>query len=197
MERKGNVLIKAAGMVLVMTLICGVLYTAAMTGISQLLFKDKANGSMIVVDGQEYGSEFLGQKFSDEKHMWGRIMNVSRFTDQNGESKAYGGPSNLSPNSEAYKELLAERISMIKEANPKAEVDKIPVDLVTCSGSGLDPDISIAAAMYQVPRLAEANNMSQEKVKAIIDKCTRSKILGIFGEETVNVLKVNLMLEGR
>lgn len=196
MKKKGTVFGKAVGMVLAMTLICGVLYTIVVTGVSQLFFSDKAKGSVIEIDGKKYGCELLAQEFSGEEYMWGRIMNVSAFTDQDGNTKMYSGPSNLSPESQEYKELVEQRVEKIKEANPDADKEQIPEDLVTCSGSGLDPDISVAAAEYQVPRLAKANQMTEDEIQDIIDKCTNHKILGLFGEETVNVLKVNLMLEG-
>ena len=196
MKKKGTVFGKAAGMVLAMTLICGILYTTVVTGASQLFFSDKANGSIIEIDGKKYGCELLAQEFTGEEYMWGRIMNVSAFTDQDGNTKMYSGPSNLSPESQEYRELVQQRVEKIKEANPDADKEQIPEDLVTCSGSGLDPDISVAAAEYQVPRLAKANQMTEDGIQDIIDKCTNHKILGIFGEETVNVLKVNLMLKG-
>lgn len=196
MKKKGTVFGKAAGMVLAMTLICGVLYTAVVTGVSQLFFSDKANGSIIEIDGKKYGSELLAQKFTGEEYMWGRIMNVSAFTDQDGNTKMYSGPSNLSPASQDYAELVQQRVEKIKAANPDADKEQIPEDLVTCSGSGLDPDISAAAAEYQVPRLAKANQMTEDEIRDIIEKCTNHKILGLFGENTVNVLKVNLMLKG-
>lgn len=196
MKKKSNVIGKAACMVLTMTVICGVLYTIVVTGLSQLLYHDKANGSVIEIDGKKYGCELLAQQFTGDEYMWGRIMNLSVFTDQDGNAKVYSGPSNLSPESEEYEKLIDERVEKIKEANPDADTDKIPEDLVTCSGSGLDPDISLAAAEYQIPRIAEARGMSGEDIEAIIDECTTHKVLGIFGEERVNVLKVNLMLDG-
>lgn len=196
MKKKGTVFGKAVGMVLAMTLICGVLYTAVVTGVSQLFFSDKANGSVIEIDGTKYGCELLAQEFTGEEYMWGRIMNVSAFTDQDGNTKMYSGPSNLSLKSQEYKELVKQRVEKIKDANSEADTEKIPEDLVTCSGSGLDPDISVAAAEYQIPRLAKSNQMTEDEIQTIIDKCTNHKIFGIFGEETVNVLKVNLMLEG-
>ena len=196
MKKNGTVFGKAAGMVLAMTLICGVIYTTVVTGASQLFFSDKANGSIIEIDGKKYGCEILAQEFTGEEYMWGRIMNVSAFTDQDGNTKMYSGPSNLSPESQEYKELVEQRVEKIKASNPDADKEQIPEDLVTCSGSGLDPDISVAAAEYQVPRLAKANQMTEDEIQDMIDKCTNHKILGIFGEETVNVLKVNLMLKG-
>ena len=196
MKKKGTMFGKAAGMVLAMTLICGILYTTVVTGASQLFFSDKANGSIIEIDGKKYGCEILAQEFTGEEYMWGRIMNVSAFTDQDGNTKMYSGPSNLSPESQEYKELVEQRIEKIKASNPDADKEQIPEDLVTCSGSGLDPDISVAAAEYRVPRLVKANQMTEDEIQDMIDKCTNHKILGIFGEETVNVLKVNLMLKG-
>jgi len=130
--------------------------------------------------------------------MWGRIMNVdiSTYKDETGKMLMYAAPSNLSPASEEFESLVAQRVEMIREANPDMDKTAIPVDLVTCSGSGLDPHISPAAAEYQVPRIAQANGMTQEEVRSIIKKCTDGRFLGVFGEETVNVLKVNLMLDG-
>lgn len=194
---KGTAL-KAGTIFLLFTVLCGVIYTFVITGISEVFFKDSANGSIIEVNGVKYGSSLLGQYYNDDDHMWGRVMNidVSTYKDKNGEVLVYYAPSNLSPASEEYAELIKERIAKIKEANPKMDEEAIPVDLVTCSGSGLDPAISPAAAYYQVSRLADARGISEEAVKAIIKKCTSGKFLGVFGAETVNVLKVNLMLDG-
>lgn len=193
-----SVFSKALIIFLIFTLLCGAVYTAVVTGAAQLLFPDKANGSIIEVDGKKYGCELLGQCFTEERHLWGRIMNVdvSTFTDKNGNLLMYAAPSNLSPASEEYEQLVAERVRRLQAANPDMDKTAIPVDLVTCSGSGLDPHISPAAAEYQVKRLAAANNMAEEDVREIIQKCTNGRFLGIFGEKTVNVLKVNLMLEG-
>ena len=132
----------------IMMLLCGLIYTLVMTGISQLFFKDKANGSIIEVNGVKYGSELLGQQFTDPAHMWGRIMflDVSTYTDDEGNPLMYAGASNKSPASEEYAAQIAERVAMIKEANPDADMEAIPVELVTGSGSGLDPHISPAAA---------------------------------------------------
>lgn len=182
----------------IMMLLCGLVYTLVMTGISQLFFKDKANGSIIEVNGIKYGSELLGQKFTDPAHLWGRIMfvDVATYTDEEGNPLLYAGASNKSPASEEYAQQIAQRVAMIKEANPNADMEAIPVELVTGSGSGLDPHISPAAAEYQVPRIAEAKGMPEEEVRAVIDKYTNGKFLGILGEKTVNVLEVNLALDG-
>lgn len=189
---------KALTIFLIFTFVCGILYTGVVTGVSQLFFPDKANGSIIEVDGKKYGCELLGQQYTDDAHMWGRIMNidVSTYKDENGYTLMYAAPSNLSPASEEYEALVAERVEKLRAANPDMDETAIPVDLVTCSGSGLDPHISPAAAEYQVARIAKANDITEDEVQAIIEKCTDGRFLGLFGEETVNVLKVNLMLDG-
>lgn len=189
---------KALMIFLIFSVICGILYTGMVTGLAQLIFPDRANGSIIEVDGKKYGCELLGQQYTDDAHMWGRIMNldVSTYQDKEGNTLLYASPSNLSPASEEYEALVAERVEKLRAANPDMDETAIPVDLVTCSGSGLDPHISPAAAEYQVARIARANDMAEEDVRAIIDRCTSGRFLGIFGEETVNVLKVNLMLDG-
>lgn len=128
--------------------------------------------------------------------MWGRIQNVTIVEGEDGGLMAYGAPSNLSPASEEYRQLVDARVEKIRAANPDAGMDAVPVDLVTCSGSGLDPEISPDAAEYQVPRLAKATGKSEGEVRDIIAQCTKGRFLGVFGEPTVNVLKVNLMLDG-
>ena len=192
------ILPKALTIFLIFTFLCGILYTSVVTGVAQLFFPEKANGSMIEVNGKKYGCELLGQQYTDDAHMWGRIMNidVSTYKGENGRILMYAAPSNLSPASEEYEALVAERVEKLRAANPDMDETAIPVDLVTCSGSGLDPHISPAAAEYQVARIAKANDMTEDEVQAIIEKCTDGRFLGLFGEETVNVLKVNLMLDG-
>lgn len=151
MKALKSVFPKALMIFLLFTVICGVAYTGVVTGVAQLIFPDKANGSLIEVDGKKYGCELLGQQYTDEEHMWGRIMNVdiSTYKDENGKTLMYAAPSNLSPASDEFEDLVAERVKMIREANPDMNETSIPVDLVTCSGSGLDPHISPAAAEYQ------------------------------------------------
>lgn len=189
---------RSALFLLIFILICGVLYTGVVTGIAQVFFPDKANGSIIEVDGKKYGSELLAQQYTDDAHMWGRIMklDVSTYTDEEGNRLLYSAPSNLSPASPEYEALVAERVEKIKAAHPEKKDTPIPVDLVTGSGSGLDPHISLAAAEYQVERLARENGITEDAVREIIERCAQHRFLGIFGEETVNVLKVNLMLDG-
>jgi K+-transporting ATPase ATPase C chain len=198
MKMLKSVLPKAFIIFLIFSFVCGILYTCVVTGLAQLLFSDKANGSIIEIDGKKYGSELLGQQYTEDAHMWGRIMNidVSTYKDKDGKTLMYASPSNLSPASGEYEKLVAQRVAKLKAANPDMDETAIPVDLVTCSGSGLDPHISPAAAEYQVARIAKANDMSEDEVRDIIEKCTDGRFLGIFGEETVNVLEVNLMLDG-
>lgn len=180
------------------TIICGGFYPLIMTGFAQVVFPGKVNGSLIEVEGKIYGSALLGQQFTEGTHMWGRIMQLDTATykDAKGNAVMYAFPENLSPASQQFEALVAERIEKIQKAHPTKADEAIPVELVTSSGSGLDPGISVAAAMYQVERLAKNNHVSKEEVERIIDACTDDKFLGIFGEATVNVLKVNLMLEG-
>ena len=123
---------KAFAAVLIFTLLCGVMYPLLITGISQLFFKEKADGSIIEIEGVKYGSELLGQQFSGEEYLWGRIMNVNTemLKNEDGDPTAYGVPSNLSPAGETYAKLVKERVRKIKEANPQMEEEKVPVDLV-------------------------------------------------------------------
>lgn len=187
---------RALGVFALFTVVCGLGYTLVVTGIAQVAFPYQANGSLLKVDDKIVGSELIGQNFEDEDHMWGRIQNVTIVEGEDGGLMAYGAPSNLSPASEEYRQLVDERVEKIRAANPDADMDAVPVDLVTCSGSGLDPEISPDAAEYQVPRLAKATGKSEDEVRDIIAQCTKGRFLGVFGEPTVNVLKVNLMLDG-
>lgn len=194
-----KILLKQTAMfILITTIVCGVIYPLAVTGISQLFFKDKANGSIIEVDGKQYGSKLLGQKFTGDKYLWGRVMydNTGTYQDEEGNALYYAGPSNLTPASEDYRSLITERVEAMKASNPGMINQKVPVDLVTGSGSGLDPHISVAAAMYQVDRIAKVRSISTEQVEDIINQYTTGKLLGVLGEKVVNVLEVNLALDG-
>ncbi len=193
-----SVLGKSIIFLLIFTLLCGVIYSLFITGIAQLIFPDKANGSIIEIDGKKYGSELLAQQYTDETHLWGRIMKIDTqtFIDENGKALMYAAPSNLSPASDEYEKIVAERVEMIRRFHPNQKDTPIPVDLVTTSGSGLDPHISVAAAEYQIGRIIENTRYSEQEVKDMIDRYTTNRFLGIFGEPTVNVLKVNLALDG-
>lgn len=189
---------RAAGLLLVMIVLCGFLYTVVCTGISQVLFPRQANGSVIEINGKTYGSELLAQQFTRPEHLWGRPMNldVTSFTDGEGNPVMYAWATNKTPAGEEEDALVKERINALLDADPSMEGTPIPADLVTVSGSGLDPEISPEAAAYQVHRIAEARGMSEEAVQAVIDRYTTGRWLGVFGEPRVHVLKVNLALDG-
>lgn len=196
-QGKGG-LLAAVRFFLVMTLLFGVAYTGVCTALCQVAFPFQANGSVITgTDGKQY-STLVGQDFSAPDHMWGRVMNVdvSTFTDDQGNPLAWAAPSNTSPASEEYQQAVAERVERIRAAHPEKADQPVPSDLVTCSGSGLDPHISPAAAEYQVQRLSRETGMSEDQVRSIVDACTEHPFLGLFGQDHVNVVKVNLMLDG-
>jgi potassium-transporting ATPase KdpC subunit len=198
MKSLKTLLKQASIFILITTMICGVIYPLIVTGISQLLFKDKANGSIIEKNGILYGSELLAQKFTGDKYLWGRVMydNIGTYKDSDGKKLYYSGPSNLTPASKEYRSLIIERVKEVKASNPTMSSQQVPVDLVTGSASGLDPHISVAAAMYQVDRIVASRNVSREYVESIIDKYTTNKLFGVLGEQVVNVLMVNLALDG-
>ena len=200
MKTVKSVIPKMLGFFLVMLVITSLIYPAVITAAARAMFPDQATGSIIVGnDGKRYGSELLAQEFTGENYMWGRIMNVdtATFTGEDGEPVLYSWASNKSPAGEALEALVAERVERLRAANPEQGDEPIPVDLVTCSGSGLDPDISPAAAEYQVQRIADARGMRPEDVQAVIDRYTTGRTFGLFGEPRVNVLKVNLALDGK
>lgn len=192
------VISRAAGLLALMLLACGLLYTLLITGVGQLLFPRQANGSVIEIDGKTYGSELLAQQFTQPEHLWGRPMNldVSSFTDGEGDPVMYAWASNKTPAGGELDALIRERAAALLAADPTMEGTPIPVDLVTVSGSGLDPQISPAAAEYQVHRIAQARGISEDEVRSAIEANTTGRALGIFGEPGVNVLKVNLTLDG-
>lgn len=193
-----KMVLKSLRVMLSLTIICGVIYPVCMTVVAQVLFPKQANGSIIEVDGKQYGSVLLAQEFKGDEYLWGRMMLVdtSTFTSDTGEVLMYASPSNISPASEEYEEMIKNRIELIKNAHPDQEDVAIPVDLVTVSGSGLDPHISLAAAEYQVGRIATKRGMSEDEVNRVIERYTSHKFLGFLGEDTVNVLEVNLALDG-
>lgn len=194
---QSNMIKKSIIALIIFTIICGAIYTLLITAFAQLVFPAKANGSIVKVDGKKYGAELLAQQFTDEKYMWGRVMilDLETFKDESGNPLMYAKPSNISPASEEYEKIVSERVKKIKSSNKDMGDTPIPVDLVTVSGSGLDPHISESAANYQIKRISKENNIPEKEVKDMINKCSKGKFLGIFGEKTVNVLKFNLMLE--
>lgn len=189
---------RALGFVVVMTILCGFICTLVCTGVNQLLFPHQANGSVIEIDGKTYGSELLAQQFTQPEHLWGCPMSLdlTSFTDEEGNPAMYAWATNKSPAGEDEEAMVQERIDALLKADPSMEGTPIPVDLVTVSGSGLDPEISSEAAAYQVHRIAEARGISENEVQTVIDRYTTGRFLGVFGEPRVNVLKVNLALDG-
>jgi K+-transporting ATPase ATPase C chain len=177
--------LQAIRMLVVMTVITGVAYPLIVTGISQVAFKEQANGSLVEKDGKVVGSRLIGQPFSDPKYFWGRPSATSPMPYNGAASSG----SNQGPTNPALKEAVEGRI---KDHGGKTPV---PADLVTASGSGLDPHISPAAAEYQVARVAKARGMSEEKVRALVAEHRQGRQLGILGEPRVNVLRLNLALD--
>lgn len=198
MKTLGTIISKAAAFLAVFTILCGVIYPLAVTGAAQALFSSQAEGSIIEIDGHKYGSKLLAQQFTEDQYLWGRPMNVNidTFVGDNGEPLFYAGPSNKTPAGEELAAVIAERTAALQAAHPQNGREPVPIDLVTCSGSGLDPHISVAAADYQIDRIAKARGLDPSQVRQIVLKYTNTKGLGILGEETVNVLAVNLALDG-
>jgi K+-transporting ATPase ATPase C chain len=181
-----------------MTLLTGGIYPLVVTGAAQLVFPHQANGSLIIRNGQAVGSELIGQSFDDPKYFWGRLSATGTFPYNafNAENLTGSSGSNYGPLNPALIEAVKARIEALKAADP-GNSDPIPVDLVTASGSGLDPNISVAAALYQLPRVARERGLSEDKVRQMVDRYTQGRQFGIFGEPRVNVLKLNLALDGR
>jgi K+-transporting ATPase KdpC subunit len=174
----------------VFTVISGVLYPLAVTGIVQIVFHHQANGSLIEQEGNVTGSELIGQEFSDPKYFWGRLS-ATLPIPYNADSSS---GSNLGPTNSALIKAAQARIESLKAFDPNNTVP-IPVDLVTSSASGLDPDISVAAANYQITRVAQYRGLSLAKVSEMVAQFTEERQLGILGEPRVNVLKLNLALD--
>ena len=186
-------------MIVVMTVITGLIYPLGMTGLAQLLFPRQASGCLIEKDGAVIGSELIGQNFTDDKYFHPR-PSATTEPDPNDSTKTVSVPcaadnssgSNLGPTSQALIDRVKDDAEKLNAENPSTP---IPVDLVTTSASGLDPDITPAAAEFQVPRVAKARNLSPKKVRDLVTDMTQDRFLGILGEKRVNVLKLNLALD--
>jgi K+-transporting ATPase ATPase C chain len=173
-----------------LTLITGLLYPLVVTGVAQVLFPRQANGSLIINDGKPVGSSLIGQPFDAPKYFWGRLSATSPFP----YNAAASSGSNLGPTNDALMKGVQARIDALKTADPDNPLP-LPVDLVTASGSGLDPHISPASAAYQVRRVARARRMEEAVVRQLVSQYTEGRQLGILGEPRVNVLTLNLALD--
>lgn len=174
---------------LVLTILTGVAYPLVVTAAAQTFFNHEANGSLVRLGGKVVGSELIGQSFSDPKYFWGRL---SATTPAYNAAASSG--SNYGPLNPALKDAVASRVKALREADP-GNRDPVPVDLVTASGSGLDPHISPASALYQAGRVARARGLEEGKVRELVGRLTESRWLGLIGEPVVNVLRINLALD--
>lgn len=189
-----------------MLILCGFAYPAALTGLGQFMFPHQANGSLITAEGEKttepeeaIGSAIVGQDFSgNPKYFQGRVsgVNYNTYTEEEKEDNSYGGVgsggSNLAPSNEELKERVEKAVDEFLEKNPGVEKGDIPADLLTASGSGMDPDITPQSAKIQIPAIAENTGLSEEELEKIVENNTEGKVLGVFGHERVNVLKCNL-----
>jgi len=189
----------ALTLLIALTVVTGLIYPLAITGLAGVMFPDQANGSLIVRNGQVIGSALIGQNFTEDKYFHGR-PSATTAPDPKDASKtvpapynaANSGGSNLGPTSKALAERIKADAEKLKEENPSQPV---PIDLVTTSGSGLDPDISPNAALFQVPRVARARGLPENRVRALVAAQTEGRLMGWLGEPRVNVLRLNLALD--
>jgi K+-transporting ATPase ATPase C chain len=185
-------LIVAIKMTIALTVLTGLIYPIVMVGVSRVVFPAQAQGSLIVRDGKVVGSSLIGQNFSKPGYFHSR---PSAAGDKGYDASA-SGASNLGPTNKALIEAVKSRLKGVLEENPGVSPAQVPIDLVTTSGSGLDPEISLAAAQLQVPRVAKARGLGEEQVQKLVEQSTRDRYLGILGEPGVNVVALNLALDG-
>ena len=195
---------QAVVVTVVLMLICGLLFPCLLSGLSSLLFPKQAEGNLISVNGQTVGAEFVGQEFTEDYYMWSRpsAYHYNVYTEGEDGKQYYtdgtefpgigSGSNNYAPSNPDLAERVEKDIEAFLEKNPDVKREDIPTDLLTASGSGLDPHISPASVEVQIPRIVAASKLSEDTIRDIIKRNTSGKILGIFGEETVNVLKVNI-----
>lgn len=186
----GKILRQSIVMLVLMTAITGVLYPLLVTGIGQAAFPRAANGSLIERDGKAIGSSLIGQPFSDPKYFWGRPSATSPFANNSASS----GGSNLGPTNPALVDAVKQRVEALRAADP-GNMAPVPTDLVTASGSGLDPHITPAAAAYQAARIARLRGLPVQDVQKLVAAATEGRTFGLLGEPRVNVLKLNLALD--
>jgi len=180
----------ALTMLVILTLLTGLVYPLAVTGLAQLFFPDQANGSLIVRDGKVIGSQLIGQYFDKPEYFWSRPSATAPFP----YNAAASGGSNLGPTNPALIETVKARVAALRVADPGNDAP-IPVDLVTASGSGLDPHISPAAALYQLKRVARTRGLDENTVQTLVTQHTEGRQFGLLGERRVNVLLLNLALD--
>jgi K+-transporting ATPase ATPase C chain len=186
-------------LVIALVLITGLVYPLVMTGLAQILFPNRANGSLILKDGKIIGSELIGQVFADDRYFHGR-PSATNAPDPNDATKTIDAPynatnsggSNLGPTNKALVDRVKGDVEKLKQENPSA---RVPIDLVTTSGGGLDPHITPDAALFQVPRVAKARNMPEDRLRELVNQHIESRMLGLLGEPRVNVLALNLALD--
>jgi K+-transporting ATPase ATPase C chain len=188
----GKIIRQSIVMLVALTAITGVVYPLVVTGLAQGLFSQAANGSVIERDGKVLGSAVIGQAFSNPKYFWSRPSATSPYAD----NPAASSGSNLGPTNPSLADAVKQRIDALRAADPGNSAP-VPVDLVTSSGSGLDPHISPAAARFQLARVARARGVSEDHVSSLLAQATEGRQLGVLGEPRVNVLKLNLMLDGK
>lgn len=187
----------------VLIALCGFVYPLALTGVSQLVFKDKANGSLIEVNGKTIGSRIIGQNFTDKRFFKSRPSAVNyntytkedKFPDKKGNIAYKGvtsGSQNLAPSNPELTERIKKDLDKFLKENPEVKARDIPEDLLTSSGSGLDPNISPKSASVQIPAISKATGITEKRLQQIVDKNTKNKLLGVFGEDRVNVLMTNI-----
>jgi potassium-transporting ATPase KdpC subunit len=191
-------IVRSIRLTLVVAVVTGLLYPLVITGISQVVFHDQANGSLIVKNGQIVGSKLIGQNFTDPKYFFGRpsaTTNVSDATKSDPYNAQSSAGSNLAPSNKVLIDRVAKSVAQIRKENNLPADSMVPVDLVTTDFSGFDPDITEAAALIQVNHVATARNLDPVKVRALVEKYVQGRLLVVFGEPHVNVLALNMALD--
>ena len=188
----GKIFRQAFVMLVVFTAVTGVVYPLLVTGAAQILFPHAANGSVIEHDGKALGSQLIGQPFADPKYFWARPSATSPFADNSSSSSG----SNLGPTNTALSDAVKQRIDALRAADP-GNTGPVPVDLVTASASGLDPHISPAAAQYQLARVARVRGIAEADLLKLVARATEGRQFGVLGEPRINVLRLNLLLDGK
>lgn len=182
----------------VMMIICGLIYPFAVTVVSQLVFHDKANGSLIKIDGRVVGSKLIGQTFENPAHFISRVSSVNYNVYEKNDPNYAGvssGNFNYAPSNPELTKRINDSVNEFLKNNPTVSKKDIPADLITSSGSGLDPHISIPSAKIQIDRIAAASHLSKEEVQRIIKKATSTKVFGLLGEDKMNVLEANMLID--